>query len=261
MIKKAFGLNKQRSSKAIGSTSSLQFSLYNMPLTLYNWESKDFIEKGYTQNGNVYKIIQKIIQKLSVAQLELYIDTGDDKARKYRKHRNNKYNATPIEHVKKRLYTKALEYAPEESDLFKLLENPNPIQTWRDLSELFWLFYGVQGESFFIRETALNSYKALELYTVPPSRMSHVVKNDEIVAWQYMMPDGRLRTWKDEDLKNVFHFKMPNPLFDMQGSQFRGMSPLMAGLKYLQLDDYAIETWLKSIQNEGGEGYYFTKPP
>lgn len=47
---------------------------------------------------------------------------------------------------------------------------------------------------------------------------------------------------------------MANPLFNMQGSQFRGMSPLMAGLKYLQLDDYAIETWIKSIQNEGAKG-------
>ena len=254
MIKKALGINKQRSSKAIGSSSSYQLSLYNMPLTLYSWESKDFIEKGYTKNGNVYKIIQKIIQKCAVANLELYIDTGDDKARKYRKYRNNKYNATPIEHVKKRLYTKALEYAPEDSSLFKLLERPNPYQTWADLFELFRLFYFVQGEAFLIRETALNSNIALALYAIPPSRMSHVVKNDEIVMWTYMMPDGRLRTWKGEDLKNVFHLKMANPLFNMQGSQFRGMSPLTAGLKYLQLDDYAIETWIKSIQNEGAKG-------
>lgn len=253
MIKKALGF-KKHSTKALSTQLNSPFSLYNVPLTLYSWEAKDFVEKGYTKNANVYKIVQKIIQKLGVAQLELYIDNGDDKARKYRKYRSNKYNATPTEHVKKRLYTKALEYAPEESDLFQLLENPNPVQTWRDLSELFWLFYTVQGETFYIRETALNSYKALELYTVPPSRMNHIVKNDELVGWQYNMPDGRVRTWIGDDMKNVFHMKMASPLFDIGGSQFRGFSPLLAGLKYLQLDDYAIEAWLKSLQNEGAKG-------
>src|SRR5574344_860133 len=112
MIKQALGF-KKHSTKALGTPLNSPFSLYNVPLTLYSWEAKDFIEKGYAENANVYKIVQKIIQKLGVAQLELYIDNGDDKARKDRKYRNNKYNAKPMEHVKKRIYTKALEYAPE----------------------------------------------------------------------------------------------------------------------------------------------------
>jgi phage portal protein BeeE len=32
------------------------------------------------------------------------------------------------------------------------------------------------------------------------------------------------------------------------------MSPLLAGLKSLQLDDFAIEAWLKSLENEGAKG-------
>ena len=47
---------------------------------------------------------------------------------------------------------------------------------------------------------------------------------------------------------------MPNPVFDASGTQLRGMSPLLAGLKYLQLDDSAIQSWIKSVENEGAKG-------
>ena len=80
MIKQALGL-KKHSTKALRTPLNSPFSLYNVPLTLYSWEAKDFVEKGYTKNANVYKIVQTIIQKLSVAYLELYFDNGDDKAK------------------------------------------------------------------------------------------------------------------------------------------------------------------------------------
>ena len=69
MIRKALGL-KKHSTKALSTPLNSPFSLYSVPLTLYSWEAKDFVEKGYTKNANVYKIVQKIIQKLGVAQLE-----------------------------------------------------------------------------------------------------------------------------------------------------------------------------------------------
>jgi HK97 family phage portal protein len=47
---------------------------------------------------------------------------------------------------------------------------------------------------------------------------------------------------------------MTNPIFTEDGEQLRGLSPLVAGLKYLQLDDKSIETWIKSIENEGAKG-------
>lgn len=257
MIKKALGISGKQ--KAISSntgsfTLDSQFSLFNVPLTLYNWDAENFISKGYSANSEVYKIIQKIIQKCGVAQQELYIDSGDDKAKKYRQYNKFKYSAVPVEHVKKNLYTKALDYAPEDGELAKLLKTPNSYQTGRDLFELFRIFYFVQGEAFLVRETALNSDKAIELHVLPPHRMSHILEGGFIVGWQYLMPDGRMRTWKGDDFKDVFHFKMANPNFNNTGAHLRGMSPLTAGLKYLQLDDYAIEAWIKSLQNEGAKG-------
>ena len=43
MIKKALGL-KKHSTKALSTSFNSPFSLYNVPLTLYSWEAKDFVE-------------------------------------------------------------------------------------------------------------------------------------------------------------------------------------------------------------------------
>src|SRR5690606_36101456 len=56
------------------------------------------------------------------------------------------------------------------------------------------------------------------------------------------------------DAKDVFQIKMANPEYDAMGGQLRGMSPLQAGQKYLQLDDTAVKAWLNSTVNEGAKG-------
>lgn len=252
MIRKALGFKEKALSYDVAGISNISF--LNTPVIFYNWEAEDFTTKGYVQNSEVYKIIQKIIQKCAVAQTELYIDDGKEKSISRSNYRKFKYSSTPAEHVKKQLYIKALDYAPDNSKLSELLENPNQLQTWRELTELFRIFYFTQGEAFLARETPMDSKLPTEVYVIPPYRMKHFVKDGVIVGWQYDMGNGKYRTWKGDDFDDVVHFKMSNPQFDGNGKQLRGMSPLLAGMKYLQLDDYAIEAWIKSLQNEGAKG-------
>jgi len=120
--------------------------------------------------------------------------------------------------------------------------------------ELFRIFYFTQGEAFLARETPIGSKMPTEVWVVPPYRMRHFVKDGVIVAWEYDMGNGQYRRWKDDTFDDVLHVKMSNPQFDGKGKQLRGMSPLLAGLKSLQLDDFAIEAWLKSLENEGAKG-------
>jgi len=47
---------------------------------------------------------------------------------------------------------KALDFAPINNDLSKLIVNPNEMQTWRDFITLVRTFYFVQGEAFVYRE-------------------------------------------------------------------------------------------------------------
>jgi HK97 family phage portal protein len=254
MIRKALGLKeKSGTTKAIAYDVS-NITYLNTPVIFYDWEAEDYTLKGYVGNSEVYKIIQKIIQKCAVAELELYVDNGSDKSRKRKKYERFKYSATPSEHVKKQLYFKALDYAPENSSLAKLIRKPNQTQTWRDMMELFRIFYFTQGEAFLARETPIGSKMPTEVWVVPPYRMRHFVKDGVIVAWEYDMGNGKYRRWADNTFDDVLHVKMSNPQFDGKGKQLRGMSPLLAGLKSLQLDDFAIEAWLKSLENEGAKG-------
>jgi len=59
----------------------------NRNLVLYNFdpEKNDFIVKGYGQNAEVYKIINKIVTKCNAVETILYNDTGEKSVQRYRK--------------------------------------------------------------------------------------------------------------------------------------------------------------------------------
>lgn len=237
------------------SGNDLLLSLYQALLTnrsvvFYDPEKMDYIKSGYSGNAEVFKIIRKIVDKLSQADTYLYFDNG--KAEKYRKFT---HGTTPMDNAKGILFrAKALEFAPDNNDLTKLVKHPNNYQSWREMIELFRIFYFAQGEAFLYRETALNSDIALSLHVAPANLMTPVFSDDYnniIKGWKIDLFGGRERLL---DAQDVFHLKMSNPNFDSKGTQIRGLSPLFAGLKYLKLDDTSMEAWIKSVENEGAKG-------
>ena len=230
-----------------------QFFLSRMigsnPVILYDYNREDFISKGYSSNAEIYAIIKKITDKCNVSTPYVYIDNKAVKGQKYLTTQKAKNSILNV--CKHRIEVhKSLDYAPEDNDLSKLLKNPNSTQTWREFITLFRIFYFVQGEAFIFRSAGKNNC-ALSLHIVPSHSMQSIISEGQIVAWKYDKMDGFVKTFSVED---VLHFKMPNPTFDNSYSQYRGMSPLMAGLKYLQLDDKAVISWIKSIENEGAKG-------
>lgn len=247
LIQKAFFGNHV--SKAVGRVD-FNSLIQNTPVVFYNFDKHDFIEKGYTHNAEVYKIVRKIIDKLQVADPYVYIEKNNNYT-KYKKHR---YSKVPTEHIKKSLYVaKSLDYADANSDLVRLLEKPNDTQTFAELRELMDIFYFVQGECFLIRETELNSDIPTSIKVLPSNQVQHVYdhRENKIVGWVVNWGKGLTQRVEVED---VLHLKMANPFYDVNGEHLRGMSPLLAGLKYLQLDDVSIEAWVKSMQNEGAKG-------
>ena len=219
------------------------------PLVLYSFNQKDFIKRGYTENGEIYSIINKIVSKCEVSTPYVYIDKEGVKSKKCIASKKGRNSVQGV--AKHRLYVhKALDYAPDDSQLAKLILNPNENQTWRDLISLHRIFYFVQGEGFLYREAGDDNC-AISIHIAPASLMKEIVKDGELVGWRFDLQNGK---WRNFELEDVYHLEMPNPLFDDKYSQFRGLSPLLAGLKYLQLDDKAIESWIKSVENEGAKG-------
>ena len=221
-------------------------------VVFYDYNAEDFIEKGYQGNADVYKIIRKIVDKCANAETYLYTDNEDKKSLKYKQYTKS---TTAIDNAKGKIYrAKALDFVTGENDLLKLMDMPNSYQTWGEMIELFRIFYFVQGEAFLYRETALESDIALTLHVAPANLMTPVYSDDSdniIKAWKLRLTGGYLR---ELDAKDVLQLKMSNPMFTEDGKQLRGQSPLLAGLKYLQLNDKGLEAWVKSVENEGAKG-------
>lgn len=216
------------------------------PVVFYNFQEKeDYINRGYVHNSDVYTIIKKIVDTASVAKPYIYIDKSGVKSRRIEK--------TSKEAVlKQKLHVhKNLDFADSDNDLVKLIQHPNKSQTWTDLSSLRRIFYFVQGEQLMYREAGDDNC-AISLHTVPSNKVKAIVDDyGDITDWSIDIGFQQKRTIPAED---VFFMGMPNPVFDDEGGQLRGMSPLISGLKHLQLSDKALEAWVKSVENEGAKG-------
>lgn len=222
-------------------------------VVFYNYSNEDYIKKGYKSNPEVFAIVNKIVQKTLVPPIYLYEEKPDQKAMKYK---SSKKSRDIMELNKHKIYvTKALEFTEKAQDLQALLANPNNKQTWREMSELGRIFYQLQGEYFIYRETAIDSDIALSLHVCPANLMVQVYGGDDvnnaIVGWKLNMLNGMIRTL---DAKDVLLIKRANPEFDSMGSQDRGMSPLEAGQKFLQLNEVSTKAWINSTENEGAKG-------
>jgi len=250
---KALSFNNDRRQLENQLNQILYGNLINFQdVVFYNYCREDFIIKGYKSNAEVYSIVKKIVDKMSFAPLYTYNDNGDEKAKRYK---SCKKSVDRTEHAKYKIYrTKALDFVPDTNELAQLIEKPNDKQSWNELIELFRIFYFVQGEAFLYRETAEDSDIALNLNVAPANLMEPVFGgtiDDPITGWRLNLLNGQIRTL---GAKDVFQLKMANPEFDSMGGQLRGMSPLQAGQKYLQLDDTAVKAWLNSTVNEGAKG-------
>lgn len=225
---------------------------HNTPVIFYDFEKDDFIKEGYRSNAEVYKIVRKIVEKCNVPPTYIYEEVSDKKYRKYSKFTKA---FTPTDNAKGILYrAKGLRFLEGESDLLNLIERPNSYQSYAEMMELFRIFYFVQGEAFIYRETAKNSDIALSLHVAPANLMTPIYSSDAeriISGWKLNMFSGFER---ELDAADVFHLRMSNPYFTEDGQQLRGQSPLLAGLKYLQLDDKSIQAWIKTVENEGAKG-------
>jgi HK97 family phage portal protein len=216
------------------------------PIVLYNYSDVDFLEKGYASNLDVFKIINKINSKCNVATPYIYIDNSGVKS--YKKNIKDS-----IDYGNYRLrVNKYLDFAPENLDLTELIKNPNDSQTWNEFITLIRIFYLVQGEAFIYRNAGDNNC-AISLHCVPAHMVKTIVKGGVLHGWAVITESGEKREFTGEDINDILHLKMPNPIYKNY-KNFRGMSPLLAGLKYLQQNDKGILSWVKSLENEGAKG-------
>jgi len=227
--------------------------LNNSDIVWYNnQQSQIYVNQGYRSNATVYSIIRKLGDKKKIAPPLVY--TEKNRTAKY-KYKEFKYSGDPQKHAQSiSMRTKALDFA-ENSDLGRLLANPNPNQTWTEFAEDCAGFYDTCGEVFIYGvgpgEDSKNYGKYTELYAMPSHLVTMVTGdvNEPVKGYKLLLGNQTLMI----DAKDVCHMKMWNPYWDLAGNQLRGQSPLMAGLRYLKKNDIGVYSSVKLLENRGAE--------
>ena len=227
--------------------------LNNSDIVWYNnQQSQIFVEQGYRSNATIYSIIRKIGDKKKIAPPLVYKEKNTSAKHKYKEY---KYSGDAQKHAQSiPMRTKALEFA-DQSDLAKLLANPNPRQTWTEFAEDVAGFYDTCGEVFIYGvgpgEDSVNFGKYTELYALP----SHLVEivtgtiDNPVKGYKLLLGNQTIMI----DAKDVCHMKMWNPYWDLNGKQLRGQSPLLAGLRNLKKNDIVVYSSVKLLENRGDE--------
>lgn len=129
----------------------------------------------------------------------------------------------------------------------KLINNPNPFMTRRDLFHAIGLYLGIYGEAFIYPKRGVLGYEGL--YVIDPRMISEACTNTDMLTpvdhWQLSRPIGGQVTLLPEE---VIHIKLPDP--DM--TNVRGMSPMLACSKSIEMQN-AIREWNIATTRNGAK--------
>jgi HK97 family phage portal protein len=236
------------------------FGAYNLNNTV-SWlenRTQTFIDEGYRGNAAIYSIVNKIMMKDSEPVLQAFKAKSNKKS-KYNK--ATKYKGTELSIAESRVYLKKDLVLVETGVLSDLLSKPNQSQTQYSFIQDLSMYWRLTGE-FFIYGVKIgigrDANKFSEMFVLP-SHLVDIIQGDmfqPVKGYKFRIGDQTVILDPDE----VLHVKTANPNWTLQGSQLRGQSALLAGLKYLQKNTEAIGSLYRAVLNEGAKGFMSPYP-
>ena len=190
---------------------------------VYDEAGLEFYRKSALNNGDVFTVINKIVQPAS----NLPIKQVDRETLK--------------DHSGKAL---------------KLLNNPNPLMNRTEFLTGALTFHCIFGEGFIVGnsiESGLNAKQPLRLELLPPHCMIEQIGTvqDPIKGWSLRWSMGGK---PDYSFEEVFHWKDFNPNYDETGNWLRGQSRLRPILKSIAGSDAGYDSLISAFQNMGAYG-------
>lgn len=242
------------------------FRFLGAGFTNYDDNADTYIEKGYAYNPDVYAVIQQqAVKHASIPKEIKIVDDKDAKRQLDTLQLSTKGNLSPQQKVKQ---LRLKQQAYKEDYLPWPLEKPNPLQTWSELFTLEKLFLRVTGNVFYydaMPEEGANKGVPVARYILPSHQMQIVLKpgaskmkfyDTESPIDHYVLVEGN--KYIEFPAENITHVKYTNPLYDQEGTQLYGMSPIKAALRNLNTSNTAIDHNLKAMQNGGTFGFIHT---
>ncbi len=211
-----------------------------------------YINEGYRKNATVYSIINIITKAASTIPYHIYRKVDDNKYKSYKALSSGTVDSSVI--LKANMLKKHALEELQHTDLHKLLDRPNPAQSYASFISELVAFGKLTGNRYVYGlgpDTGQNVGKYTELYVMP----SHVV---EINTAGLMKPidyytieyNGTYRI----PAEDMLHVKDFNPYYDGSGSHMYGQSPLKAGMRSMTTNNEAVETGVKFLQNQTSRG-------
>ena len=229
---------------------------------IYNWLGESivwnpendttYINEGYRKNATVYSLVNIIAKAASSIPFQVYEKVNDNDYKRYKAMNNGTLDSS-VMHKASYLKKKAL-VELHDTDLHKLLERPNPAQSYASWITELIAFGKLTGNRYIYGiapDTGNGAGKYKELYVMPSQLI-------EIVSGGIMQPvkeyqieyNGQYKIPADQ----ICHIKDFNPFFDGTGSHLYGQSPLRAGLRSMTTNNEAVQTGVKYLQNQTARG-------
>tara|TARA_R100001463_G_scaffold66499_3_gene120050 strand:+ start:5247 stop:7289 length:2043 start_codon:yes stop_codon:yes gene_type:complete len=229
---------------------------------IYNWlgdsivwnpENDDsYITEGYRKNATIYSLINLITKAATTIPFQVYEKTNENDYKRYKAMTSGTFDASTIH--KANLLQKRSLVELEDTELHKILERPNPAQSYNTWITELIAFGKLTGNRYIYGigpDTGANIGKYTELYVMPSQIM-------EIVSGGIMKPVSKYKIEYNGTYEipasEICHIKDFNPYYDGTGSHLYGQSPLRAGLRSLTTNNEATQTGVKYLQNQTARG-------
>lgn len=243
-------------------TKNAQQTAQEYNKAIYNWLGESivwnpendttYINEGYRKNATVYSLVNIIAKAASSIPFQVYEKVNDNDYKRYKSMTNGSFD-TSVLHKADFLKKKAL-VELEDTDLHKLLDRPNPAQSYASWITEIIAFGKLTGNRYIYGiapETGNGAGKYKELYVLP----SQIV---EIISGGIMQPVKEYAIEYNGQYKMpadcICHIKDFNPYYDGSGSHLYGQSPLRAGLRSMTTNNEAVQTGVKYLQNQTARG-------
>jgi len=218
-----------------------------------NEYNDDYIEKGYAYNPTIYSLIQLISKSAITVPYNIYKKVDEGAMKEYKSLTSDTLNEESL--LKAKLLRKHTLEEVEHSALGKLLERPNPAQSWAVFLEEMVGFGKLTGNRYVYGispENGENKNIYYQLYNLPAHLIE--IKSDGIFKpvnkYTMMYNDNKY----DLDAEEVLHIADFNPDYSNDGTHLYGQSPIQAGMRVLTTSNEAVETNLKFLHNQSARG-------
>ncbi|PTX14438.1 HK97 family phage portal protein [Pontibacter mucosus] len=214
-------------------------------------KAESYITEGYTAIGAVYECVNLILKKIASSPPIIY--EIKDEAKRQKWHNLSKSDSIEQKALALQLKAQAVEeVSPKE--IQELLNKPNPLQGYKDYIRQLAGFYLLTGETMAYNVGPLGQKDKIVHSWPLPTHLVDVISGgmfEPIKEYIFKFSTDKTYAFPASDVARI---RMFNPLFDVQGSQLRGMSPLRAYLKKLARAKAGDKEVLKQLQNGGAFG-------